>query len=94
MTRTAPLAVAVLSALLLSGTAASGGCVVRRGHPCLSFDRLPEISRQIVKREAVVPPAKPQPVAAPASVPYTGPTVGVSNMVRRAPTVGYRWALQ
>ena len=24
---------------------------------------------------------------------YTGPTVGLSKMVRRAPTVGYKWSL-
>ena len=38
----------------------------------------------------------PQPKVAPASavtVPYTGPTVGFSDKVRRAPEIGYRWSL-
>lgn len=94
MTKEARLAVAITAFLLLWGTVAEGACVPQRGHNCLSFDRLPEISRQIIEREPLAASAKPKPAAASAPAPYTGPTVGVSNMVRRAPTVGYRWSLE
>ena len=94
MTTTARLAGGIMVSLLLWATAAAGECVPQRGHYCLSLDRLPEISRQIIAREPLAPPAKPQPAAAASPAPYTGPTVGVSNMVRRAPTVGYRWSLE
>ena len=43
------------------------------------------------KTNAPLPAPAPVPDAA---APYTGPTVGVSDRVRRAPTVGYRWSLQ
>ena len=82
----------IAATALFSGTAWSA-CVPGKSRNCVvNLNLAPQISQQIVAREHLAAP----PVATPAAEPipaYTGPTVGFSPMERRAPTVGYRWAI-
>jgi hypothetical protein len=59
---------------------------------CVDFDRVPQISQQIVAGERVAAPHKTTPAAEPTPT-YTGPALGISKTVRPTPTVGYRWAI-
>lgn len=70
-------------------------CAPRASRHCVNLDALPQISQDIVSDEAV-PVPKRQPVAAPAapSEHYTGPTIGLNRHLRRAPEIGYRWAIE
>ena len=87
------LSAAIAAALLLGGTSALAACPPGQTRNCVNFDLVPQISEQIVAEEpgAAGPKAGPR---AKSDTPYTGPTVGIAPGVRRAPTVGYRWALQ
>jgi hypothetical protein len=62
----------------------------------VDFNAAPEISRQVVLQERMT--VNPAPIPAiddpDKTAPYTGPTVGVSSVMRRAPEIGYRWALE
>jgi hypothetical protein len=82
----------ILSAALLWSASGHTACPPGQTRDCINLDAVPEISKQIVAREPVAPAAKPQGFGD-ATTPYTGPTVGVSDKARRAPTVGYRWAI-
>jgi hypothetical protein len=62
--------------------------------PGLNLTGLPQISQQAAEQEVAPAAAAKSPVPANAATPYTGPTLGVSDRVRRAPTVGYRWSLE
>ena len=98
----ARLALAVSATILLAAGSAYGGCNAapeknphkgRKPQDCvINFSAVPEISKKIVSEEQQQPVAKPS-FAEPENKPYTGPTVGVSSMVRRAPEVGYKWSL-
>jgi hypothetical protein len=85
------LAATVAVSLLGAGTAWSQ-CVPSKSRACVNFNAVSQISQQIGASEPVAPPPKPAPVADP-KTPYTGPTVGLVPNERRAPEVGYRWAI-
>ena len=87
------LSAATIAAVLLTGSGALAACPPGQTRNCVNFDLVPQISQQIVSEEpsATGPKAGPR---AKAETAYTGPTVGIAPGVRRAPTVGYRWALQ
>jgi hypothetical protein len=87
------LSAAAIAAVLLSGSGASGACLPGQTRGCVNLDIVPQISERIVAQEAVAPAAKSDPALEP-KTPYTGPTVGIAPGVRRAPTVGYRWAIE
>ena len=81
------------AAVLLCAAGANAACLPGQGQSCAKVDlnAVPEITQQIVSREAA---AAAQKKALPAAKePYTGPTVGVSDRARRAPMIGYRWAI-
>ena len=59
---------------------------------CVNLDGVPQISQQIVAGERIAVRPKTAPAAEPTPA-YTGLAVGVSKMLPRAPTVGYRWAI-
>jgi hypothetical protein len=83
-----PAAVAV--AFLAAASAVSAACPPGKAQGCVNLDLAPNISQDIVAAE---PPSGPK--ATPASTekqPYTGPTIGFNNRVRRAPQIGYRWS--
>jgi hypothetical protein len=92
----AGVAVAIIAASvlgILGGGPAWPACPPGQSHNCVNLDLVPQIAQQIIADERLAAPPK---AAAPASAPqqpYTGPTVGVSPMIPRAPTVGYRWSL-
>jgi hypothetical protein len=86
------ISAAIAAALLAAAGAASAACSPGQANGCVNLDLAPKVSQDIVGTEPLSPRAK----AAPASVekkPYTGVTVGFSDKVRRAPEIGYRWAL-
>jgi hypothetical protein len=58
---------------------------------CVDFDLVSGVAQQIVSKEPTAAAAKWVP---PSDEPYTGPMVGVAKTVIRAPTIGYRWALE
>ena len=87
------LSVATIAAALVVGTGALAACPPGQTRNCVNFDIVPQISQQIVAKEPVTPANKLVPRADP-DTPYSGPTVGLAPNVRRAPTVGYKWALQ
>ena len=87
------LSAATIAAVLVAGTGALAACPPGQTRNCVNFDLVPQISQQIVAQDATTPASKALPRADP-DKPYTGPTVGIAPGVRRAPTVGYRWALQ
>lgn len=91
---------AVVAASVLGSNMAWSACLPGQSHNCVNLDLVPQISQQIVAGEHVAAPPKAAPdgalVAAPSSNytgPTLGPTVGVDQAVRRAPTVGYRWSI-
>ncbi len=88
----AGVSAAIVAASVLAGGAAWSACPPGQSHNCVNFDGVPQISQQIVAGEHIAAPPKTAPSAA--SEPgYTGPTVGLSDKVRRAPTIGYRWSI-
>jgi hypothetical protein len=94
----------IVAACLLAGSAAWSACPPGQspGRPpsrshsqsrnCVDFDRVPQISQQIVAGERVAAPRKTTPSAEPTPT-YTGPALGMSKTVRPTPTVGYHWAI-
>jgi len=88
-------AMIVAASLLTSGTAWSAcppGQSLSQSRNCVDLGSVPQISQQIVDGEHIAAPPKTTPPgdAQPA---YTGPALGMSKMIRRAPTVGYHWAI-
>lgn len=88
----AGISAAVVAASILGSAAAWASCPHARTRNCVDFALVPQISQQIVAGEPAAPTAKPAP-AADAQAPYTGPTLGIVPNERRAPEVGYRWAI-
>ncbi len=92
----AGVSAAIVAASLLAGSPAWSACP--SGHSpsqsrnCVNLDGVPQISQQIVADERIATAPKTAPAAEPTPA-YTGPSLGVSKMLRRAPTVGYRWAI-
>jgi len=89
----ASLAVSLAAAVVLFGAPAFAACPPGQKTGCVNLDGVPQISQQIVAQERVGPARKEAPVVD-TDKPYVGPTVGLSKMVRRAPTVGYKWSLE
>ena len=88
-------AIIIAAAVLTGGTAWSAcpqGQSRGQSRNCVNLDGVPQISQQIVADERIATAPKTAPAAEPAPA-YTGPSLGVSKMLRRAPTVGYRWAI-
>jgi hypothetical protein len=86
------ISAAIAAAFLTAAGAASAACSPGQANGCVNLDLAPKVSQDIVGTK----PLSPRPKAAPAGaakVPYTGVTVGFSDKVRRAPEIGYRWAL-
>jgi len=85
-----------VAASLLTGGAAWSACppsqTPSQSRNCVDLGSVPQISDKIVAGERVATPPKTAPVTAADSA-YTGPSLGVSKMIRRAPTVGYQWAI-
>jgi hypothetical protein len=86
----------IVAASLLAGGTAWSACPPGQSRDpsrnCVDLGSVPQISQQIVDGEHVAAPPKTTP-ADEADPAYTGPAVGMSKMIRRAPTVGYHWAL-
>jgi hypothetical protein len=86
----------IVAASLLAGGTAWSACPPGQSRDpsrnCVDLGSVPQISQQIVDGEHVAAPPKTTP-AGEADPAYTGPAVGMSKMIRRAPTVGYHWAL-
>ena len=92
----AGVSAAIVAASLLAGSPAWSACPrgqsPSQSRNCVNLDGVPQISQQIVADERIATPRKAAPVAEPTPA-YTGPALGVSKMIRRAPTVGYHWAI-
>ena len=86
----------ILAASLVAGGAAWAACPPGQSRSqsrnCVDLGSVPQISQQIVAGEHIAKPPKTAPAAEVQSA-YTGPALGVSKMLRRAPTVGYQWAI-
>jgi hypothetical protein len=86
----------IVAASILVGSPAWPACPQgqsdSQSRNCVNLDGVPQISQQIVAGEHIAAPPK---TARPgeANAAYTGPAVGVSKMLRRAPMVGYHWAI-
>src|SRR5690349_5501329 len=105
----ARVSIAVMVVALLCGAGAHAACppgqtvgqTAAQTKGCAKLDlkkvdlnMVPDVSEQIVARERSSGGAKkPGPPDAAAKEPYTGPTVGVSDRVHRAPMVGYHWSI-
>ncbi|HVC55523.1 MAG TPA: hypothetical protein VND95_06180 [Stellaceae bacterium] len=76
---------------MASGTALAA-CPAGKTRRCVNLDQVPQISQQIVASEPVAARAKAAPLSEP-SPGYTGVTFGAVPNSRRAPEVGYRWAV-
>ncbi len=92
--RAGVLAVSVAATLLTGGAAWSACPPGQSGQSrnCVDLGSVPQISEKIVAGERLATPPKTAPVTAAESA-YTGPSLGVSKMLRRSPTVGYQWAI-
>ena len=92
----AGVSAAIVAASLLAGSPAWSACPAgqspSQSRNCVNLDGVPQISQQIVADERIATVPKTAPAAEPTPA-YTGPSLGVSKMLRRAPTVGYRWAI-
>ncbi len=92
----AGVSAAIVAASLLAGSPAWSACPrgqsPSQSRNCVNLDGVPQISQQIVADERIATAPKTAPAAEPTPA-YTGPSLGVSKMLRRAPTVGYRWAI-
>ena len=88
----AGVSAAIVAVSVLAGSTAWSACPPGQSRNCVNLDGVPQISQQIVAGEHVAAPPKTAPPGE-ANPAYTGPAVGVSKMLRRAPTVGYHWAI-
>ena len=82
----------VVAASVLGSGAAGAACPPGQSRNCVNLDIVPQISQQIVAGEPIAAPPKKLPVAE-TKTPYTGPTIGLNKRLRRAPEIGYRWAI-
>lgn len=79
-----------VAAALLWSTVALGACATTAHPHCVDLSAIPNIGQQIIG--APKPPVRTD--KEPPSLPkdsYNGPRIGMSNAVRRAPEIGYRW---
>lgn len=90
----ASLYAAVLAIAVAASGTAGAACPSGKSRDCVvNFSTVPQISERIVSGEPF--PTAPPPKAFPVDTKhnYTGPTIGTAPNTRRAPTVGYRWAI-
>jgi len=91
------VSIACVAVALLWSVPGYTACSPKQTHACgpqsINLSGVPQISEQIAGQGQLTPAPK-LPVPDETTAPYNGPTVGLSDRVRRAPTVGYRWALQ
>jgi hypothetical protein len=86
------VSITIAVALLAAAGVASAACPPGKTQGCVNLDLTPKVSQDIVGGEGL----SIRPKVAPASAekaPYTGPTVGFSDRLRRAPEIGYKWSL-
>ena len=88
----AGVSVAIVAVSIVAGSTAWSACPPGQSRNCVNLDGVPQISQQIVAGEHIVVRPKTAPAPEPTAA-YTGPAVGLSKMLPRAPTVGYRWAI-
>ena len=90
------VSMACVAVALLWSVPGYTACSPKQTHACvpqsINLSGVPQISEQIAGQEQLT--RAPKFTAPDETTPYNGPTVGFSDRVRRAPTVGYRWALQ
>ena len=84
-------AAAIVAASISTGTAGFAACPPGPSRNCVNLDLVPQITQQIVAKEPVAAAPKAPPSNGPEA--YTGPTVGTAPNLHRAPTLGYRWAI-
>jgi len=82
---------AVASVMGASG-ASLAGCPSQKTLACVDFSLGAQAAQQIVAVDKTQKTTKPVP-AIDEKKPYTGPTVGLTPTVHKAPTLGYRWAI-
>ena len=83
---------AIVVAYMLGAGFAWAACPAGQSRDCVNLDLVPQISQDIVAAERLPAAPKRLPVADD-KAPYTGPTLGINQRVRRAPEIGYRWAI-
>ena len=88
----AGVAAAIVAASVLASGPAAAACPHGQSRDCVNLDLVPQISQQIVAGQPIAAPPK-RPPTVKATTPYTGPTFGINQNVRRAPEIGYRWAI-
>ena len=86
------ISAAIAAVLVAVAGAASAACPPGKTQGCVNLDLTPKASQDIVASERLPLLPKVAPVSAERGS-YTGPTVGFSDKVRRAPEIGYRWSL-
>ena len=86
------ISAAVAAALLAAATGAGAACPPGKTQGCVNLDLTPKVSQDIVSTEVLGGRPKVAPASA-ETAPYTGPTIGFSDRVRRAPEIGYKWSL-
>jgi hypothetical protein len=83
------ISAAIAAAFAAAAASASAACPPGRTPGCVNLDLAPKASQDIA---AVEPLSASK--ATPTSTekqPYSGPTIGLNDKVRRAPQIGYRW---
>jgi hypothetical protein len=88
----AGLFAAIIAASVLGSSSAWSGCLPGKSRNCVNLDLLPQISQEIIAAEPIAAAPKKAPLTEPVRG-YTGPTIGAAPNLRRAPEVGYRWAI-
>ncbi|HEY1796160.1 MAG TPA: hypothetical protein VGG57_08570 [Stellaceae bacterium] len=88
---TVRLSLGIASALLWV-TAASAACLPTKQRGCVDLSAIPNIAQQVVGAEKPPTPTEKAPPTLPPSG-YTGPMIGFSKAVRRAPEISYRWQI-
>ncbi len=89
-------ALVIASAVMLASFGADAACTASHPSDCpaVNFNVVPDITKQVIAARPNSAQIKLSPVVQPEAVPYSGPTLGASTMVRRAPEIGYRWSLE
>jgi hypothetical protein len=82
----------VVAVFVAAAAAASAACPPGKTAGCVNLDLTPKVSQDIIGTEGLSIRPKAAPVSA-EKTPYTGPTVGFSDRLRRAPEIGYKWSI-
>ena len=86
------ISTAVAAVCLAAASGAWAACPPGNTQGCVNLDLTAKVSQDIVGTDGLAARPKAAPVSA-EKAPYTGPTVGFSDRVRRAPEIGYKWSL-